>query len=487
MADVITVPLRAFEQPESINKQFPSFKNDHLLLEQMDNKLKTGTDVVINNEHVPGITLDDLRDKIRTIDRPESRKSSEHSSRNHSQKNSEHGSRTSLHEDQQSIQDIETRSKAESIGSNIFTVDKPGSSFAVDNFVGSSFAVNGRAGSNEVVNGRAGSERMTTLRDGSSFAVDRSEGILRGFNRSSTSGSGIPQGSERMTTLRDGSSFAVDNFVGSKEVVSGRAGSNEVVNGRAGSEGMTPLRGGSNLPGLSKADSITNMSMISEPKPILRRSSTLENLSDLPKSMLPDNLKHVIDDKSPEPVRHLSVGSDKSVSVKDSYNYFPGTSKSLENDREEIMWNLQLLRKYSNTDLQIPDRIDLELKSVNELKNILKKVKREVILEKNVSFMNHFLINALRMIELGGTQFLSLNLSGFADHERTTQMDQYRSELIELSQKSYVNWGESTPVELRILLIIASQVAAYLHSNNTKEDLHPTSGGTMRGPGTRKL
>jgi AAA ATPase containing von Willebrand factor type A (vWA) domain len=153
-------------------------------------------------------------------------------------------------------------------------------------------------------------------------------------------------------------------------------------------------------------------------------------------------------------------------------------------ERGDILWSLKKLKRYH--DIKSFPHYD-EFTPLNELKRILKEVKREAILDENVSQTRQYITMVWFAVEKVCTEYLSIDLSGFTAYE-TQHMNEYQKVLIEIGERSYLNWSEGFPPELKLLYLMLTH-AALFHVKKTTTNLtdlvnilDPKKQGEMRGP-----
>ena len=129
--------------------------------------------------------------------------------------------------------------------------------------------------------------------------------------------------------------------------------------------------------------------------------------------------------------------------------------------------------------------------STDELKRILREVKRETILDENVNHSKQILTMVWWGLEKLGTEYLSIDLSGFTAHE-AQNMGDYHKALVELGERSYLNWSEGAPPEVKLLYIIITHAAVFHIMKDTSKSISDVMNlfgkepekktGSMKGP-----
>lgn len=156
----------------------------------------------------------------------------------------------------------------------------------------------------------------------------------------------------------------------------------------------------------------------------------------------------------------------------------------LQEERSDIFWSLKKLRRYYDTK-HFPHYDDFT--STAELKRILKEVKREAILDENVNQTRQYITMVWFALEKVCTEYLSIDLSGFTAYE-TQHMNEYHKVLVEIGERSYLNWSEGFPPELKLVYLMLTHAALFHVKKNTTNFvdfiniLDSNKSGEMRGP-----
>lgn len=122
----------------------------------------------------------------------------------------------------------------------------------------------------------------------------------------------------------------------------------------------------------------------------------------------------------------------------------------IQEERSDIIWSLKKLKK--SHDIKTFPHYD-EFTSIDDLKRILKEVKREVILDENINSTKSLLTMGWLGLEKVCTCYLSIDLTGFAQHE-LQHMNEYHKILVEMGERSYLNWTQDLPPEIRLLCLM---------------------------------
>lgn len=156
-------------------------------------------------------------------------------------------------------------------------------------------------------------------------------------------------------------------------------------------------------------------------------------------------------------------------------------------ERSELLWSLKLLKKYQDVKNFPPYD---EFTSTEELRRILKEVKRESILDDNINQTKQYITMIWWGVEKVCTEYLSIDLSGFTAHE-SQHMSEYHKVLVEIGERSYLNWSEGLPPEVKLLYLVIVHAALFHIKKDTSsvgdimKMFDPTNKGgqgEMRGP-----
>jgi len=129
-------------------------------------------------------------------------------------------------------------------------------------------------------------------------------------------------------------------------------------------------------------------------------------------------------------------------------------------DRQEYLWRFKILRKQykDNKEVEIPKFT--EFSDVGVMKVSYNQTVKELYLDESVQSYKMYLIGGFLATEYLGTQYLGIDLTGFTKMQ-LSQMAKYERMLIELGEKSYMQWGNNIPVEARILGTIVLQAGIF--------------------------
>jgi hypothetical protein len=225
----------------------------------------------------------------------------------------------------------------------------------------------------------------------------------------------------------------------------------------------------------------------SEEEEIQTDEESIKDVSDVPGQSDDDN-----DEEEEEPSKHDDPKHEESARQPSIYDYDEDeedeekdTREQQEEERSDILWSLKKLKKHYD-----PKKFPHydEFTSTSTLKRILKEIKREVILDENVNQTRQWLVMGWWAMEKVGTEYLSIDLSGFTAYE-TQNMNEYQKVLVEIGERSYLNWSEGFPPELKLLFLMLTHAALFHVKKKATSftdvlNLFDTRGhgGEMRGP-----
>lgn len=121
-------------------------------------------------------------------------------------------------------------------------------------------------------------------------------------------------------------------------------------------------------------------------------------------------------------------------------------------EREELKAQLELLKTITN----IP--FYTETTSTENLRHIVRVTRKQCLIKERTESIRNYIKTFLICLEFVCTQFLSINLSGFAAKE-FDRFDNYNSYVMDLSNRSYLK--PSGPVEMRLLKDIIVNAVGY--------------------------
>jgi hypothetical protein len=154
-------------------------------------------------------------------------------------------------------------------------------------------------------------------------------------------------------------------------------------------------------------------------------------------------------------------------------------------ERSDLLWSLKKLKRYhDNKNFPHYDNFT----STSELKRILKEVKREAILDENVNQTRQYITMIWFALEKVCTEYLSIDLSGFTAYE-TQHMNDYQKVLVEIGERSYLNWSDGFAPELKLVYLMLTHAALFHVKKNTTNFVDfvniidsNKNPGEMRGP-----
>jgi hypothetical protein len=160
------------------------------------------------------------------------------------------------------------------------------------------------------------------------------------------------------------------------------------------------------------------------------------------------------------------------------YNEEPDVPVNI-NRRADLLWSLKKFQLYQAN--VVPSYN--EFTSTEELEKILKEVKRESILKENINESKKYITFLWFAIEKLCTQYLSIDLSGFTSHE-AQHMDEYHKVLLELGERSYLNWSDGLPPEIKLVYIMLSHAGTFhiQKTTNVSNIFNIIKKGEMKGP-----
>ena len=147
------------------------------------------------------------------------------------------------------------------------------------------------------------------------------------------------------------------------------------------------------------------------------------------------------------------------------------------------MWQIKLLKRF-NEDFIIPD---LKFYSNKELENLIRTLTRERNLDENIKFSREVMTILWNLIEKLGTQYLSLDLTGFALNE-SQHIKDYEKIFVELSERSYMTWSKTLGPEVQLLMLLIMHPALFIWQKNSSPRFKPETSSykdsykEMRGP-----
>lgn len=152
-----------------------------------------------------------------------------------------------------------------------------------------------------------------------------------------------------------------------------------------------------------------------------------------------------------------------------------------EDERSDLLWTLRKIKsQYVGSDFPEYNFCT----SNSELKRILKYVEREINLEENKVNTKRVITMLWHCIEQVCTQYLSIDMSGFAFYE-SQHMNEYEKIISDMSERPYLTWRQTLSPELQFVVLLLMHSATFVYqknsnsktANETKENI-----GLMRGP-----
>lgn len=145
--------------------------------------------------------------------------------------------------------------------------------------------------------------------------------------------------------------------------------------------------------------------------------------------------------------------------------------------KEEMIWRFRILKKkYKNANIpEFNEHSDLAL-----MKRTYDRTLKDLTLDDSVSSYKTYLTGGFMAIEFLGTKFLNIDLMGFTSAQMI-MMEKYERLLIELGEKSYLEWGNKFPIELRLVGFIILQAGMFYIAKIISEKMGNTVGDIFRG------
>jgi hypothetical protein len=126
-------------------------------------------------------------------------------------------------------------------------------------------------------------------------------------------------------------------------------------------------------------------------------------------------------------------------------------------EREEYVWRFRILKK-KYPKAEIPDytlHSDLGMMKIDYGRKV-----KELYLEDCMNGYRQYLILIIVGLEFVCTKVIGIDVSDFAKEQRES-MSEYDRFLIEMGEKSYSSWGQSIPVEIRLLGFIIFKLLVF--------------------------
>lgn len=128
-----------------------------------------------------------------------------------------------------------------------------------------------------------------------------------------------------------------------------------------------------------------------------------------------------------------------------------------EEDRKEYLIKFKILkRQYKNFDFPVYT----EHTPAPTLKRMYDDSFKMITLDENVNNYKNFLLMGFLGIEMLATKVLGLDFKGFAKIQMT-KMEKYERLLVELGEKSYSNFANNWPVEVRLVGILLMDACVF--------------------------
>lgn len=194
-----------------------------------------------------------------------------------------------------------------------------------------------------------------------------------------------------------------------------------------------------------------------EPKPIPEEEKDMIDELGEPEISEPDENENI------EEAEELEEEEDEEPEAEEEEVYDPYeglTPEEIEQKKKEkYLWKFYTLKKkYRHPTIVIPDYN--EHTDLYTMKSNYKRIRKEILLDDSVENYRQYLILGCMGMEFISTQWLGLDLSGFASRQGEI-MHKYNPLLIELGEREYNSWGSSLPVEIRLLIMIVFQAGLF--------------------------
>lgn len=133
-----------------------------------------------------------------------------------------------------------------------------------------------------------------------------------------------------------------------------------------------------------------------------------------------------------------------------------------EKKKQDILWWFSRVNRSKHKlpkGITIPEVSDLdELETLEKQKNLIVK---HINADRSISTWRKILVVVFYGIEFGGTEYLNVDLTGYADEQIAT-MDQYDELLVELGDGGMLQWLEGWPAWAKLLLMISWNTVLFI-------------------------
>jgi len=137
------------------------------------------------------------------------------------------------------------------------------------------------------------------------------------------------------------------------------------------------------------------------------------------------------------------------------------TKKWLDEEREKYIWELKRLKKY-NPNIKI--EFDEIITPTIELVKLQNNIKREMILDRNITWCKSLLIGFWSFIENIIGPYFGKNFEGFTQYQQE-HMYMFEESLNEIYERNYLTWIDKIPPEMRIMLFTGVNLMLFQHPN----------------------
>lgn len=136
-----------------------------------------------------------------------------------------------------------------------------------------------------------------------------------------------------------------------------------------------------------------------------------------------------------------------------------------EKMKQEYIFKWRMLKRtYGRTKKELFPDVDYDEHSdFNMMKSHYDRSMKELYLDDTIKSYRTYMTIGFFGLEYVCTQWMGIDMDGFAKTQ-ISQMDKYNRLLIELGEKSYMQWGSNFPVELRLMGMILFQGAMFYMS-----------------------
>lgn len=149
--------------------------------------------------------------------------------------------------------------------------------------------------------------------------------------------------------------------------------------------------------------------------------------------------------------KHLALTADEELSEEDLR----------EKKKQDIIWWFSRVQKNKHKfpNISIPEVSDLdELETLEKQKNLITK---HINADRSIVTWRKVLVASFFLIEFGGTEYLRIDMTGYAD-EQIASLDDYDELLVELGDGGMLHWLEGWPPWAKLLLMIGWNTVIFI-------------------------